>query len=376
MTRYKVIVPLLNKRSAPVENTADKRNVIGTVNDLFEFDAVEEETNGLGTWFKDSDGSWYWGGALEIISAARPTAMAVPAGQIFDPLKMSWGHQFYEIPFIWSHLETKGEGVTVAVIDTGIDKNHVDLIPNIHPLSKSFINADTDIVDIDGHGTQMAGIIAATGNSKVFGVAPAAKLLVIRAAEESRGADVKLFAKALNFAAGISEIDIISVSDGFSVNDPDLESAILNCISNNKIIVAAIGNGRDFIRKPNGPDIDKFPACYKNVTAIGAFDQQGQLCDFSNWNAALAFVSPGDLSVLTTDINNGTTMGKQTSIATAFTAGSLALLISYAKKNAIPAAKCLQVILDTCDDIGNTVGRDIQSGNGRMNLRNAITKLK
>jgi subtilisin family serine protease len=378
MSQLKVVVPLLNKRTAPVENTDDVRNVVGQVNDKFQFESVEEKENSLGTWFKDRDGNWYWGGGLaDILSIVLPGNKIIPLGkQLFDPDKMSWGHKFYDIPFIWDDLKTKGRGVIVAVIDTGIDDKHPDLVSNIHPLSKSFFADEKDISDIDGHGTQMAGIITASGNSKVFGVAPESKILIVKAAQQVRGADVKLFAKALNHAAGIKEIDIISISNCFFINDPDLQVAVKNCISNNKIIVAAIGNGRDFIGKPNGPDDDTYPACFTDVIAIGAFDEQGQICSFSNWNAHVSFLSPGDFSILTTGLNNSSTKGAGTSIATAFTAGCLALLLSYAKANSILPSKCIQAILDSCDDIGGAIGKDIQSGNGRMNLRNAITKLK
>jgi hypothetical protein len=90
----------------------------------------------------------------------------------------------------------------------------------------------------------------------------------------------------------------------------------------------------------------------------------------------LSFLSPGDYSVLTTGVHNTSMKGAGTSIATAFAAGSLALLLAYAKNNAISPIICQQAILETCDDIGASIGHDIQSGFGRMNIRNAITKLK
>jgi len=368
MARVRVIVSLLNKRTQPVDDMADTKNVMGDVRMGFEFESVETETHRSGTWYKDSDGYYYWGGGLKEINGMDSSAK-IP----FDPNKMSWGHKWYDIPFVWDNLQTKGKGITVAVIDTGVDRTHPDLIGNIHPLSKSFIG---DITDNDGHGTNMAGIIGAGGNSLVYGIAPEVKLLIVKAAENVRGADPKLFASALNYVTGIPEVDIVSISNGFFVDDPDLKTAIQNCISAKKIIVAAIGNGRDIIGKPDGPDDDTFPACYDNIIAIGAFDQQGQICNFSNWNGHLAFLAPGDYSVLTTGINHTAMMGAGTSIATAFTAGSLALLLSYAKDQNLLPLDCLQAVLNTCDDIGNAIGKDIQSGNGRMNLRNAVAKLK
>lgn len=378
MAQLQVIVNKLNKRRSPVLDFSDKSNIVEVVDKGTTFESVNEIANSLGKWYVDRDGYYYWGkGVNNVPTSTNPLLFSNESTPMqFDSNKMSWGHEFYNIPFIWNDLKTRGKDITVAIIDTGIDKSHLDLMDNIHPLSRSYIGKESDFFDKDGHGTEMAGIIAAIGNSKVYGIAPDAKILVMKATPQIRGADPKTFAQALNDAAKIKEIDIISVSNGFFINDLDLQNAIQACLSAKKIIIAAIGNGRDFIGKPNGPDEDTFPACYDNVISVGAFDHQGELCTFSNWSSHLSLLAPGDFSVLTTGINNASVMGAGTSIATAFTAGSLALLLSYAKKNSISVEKCVQAILETCDDIGASIGKDIQSGNGRMNLRNAITRLK
>jgi len=379
MYQLEVIVPKLNIRNTPAADPTFA-NWIGELplgERIQAIDKVKGTSPGILTgiindWYKDDNNRFYWAGGLKEIADQAPGSAEVQPNWS----KMSWGHKRYDIPSIWDSLQTKGKGVTVAVIDTGIDVKHPDLISNILSLSKSFIADEKDISDTDGHGTQMAGIIAASGDSMVYGVAPEAKLLITKATEKERGAQPGVFAQALNYISGIPEVDIISISNCFFIDDPALQNAIQNCLSAKKIIVAAIGNGRDFIGKPNGPDDDTYPACYDNVIAIGAFDEQGELCGFSNWNSHLSFLSPGDFSVLTTGINNSSAMGAGTSIATAFTAGSLALLLSYAKSNSISPVKCIQAILDTCDNIGGAIGKDIKSGYGRMNLRNAITKLK
>jgi hypothetical protein len=169
-------------------------------------------------------------------------------------------------------------------------------------------------------------------------------------------------------------VDIISFSNVFQ-DDPDLSAAIEKCVRNGKFVVSAIGNARDFIGRPDGPDVDTFPACYQDVIAVGSFDASGHLCSFSNWNPRLRFLAPGDFSVKTAGLNGSAEDGKGTSIATAFTAGCLALLFSHARINRLTKQHCVDSIQTTCDDIGSSIGRDIQSGFGRMNLRNAITKL-
>ena len=320
----------------------------------------------INTWYKDRANNYYWTGGFFDTTTRRPAA--------YIPGKMSWGHKYYDIPLIWNQLDTTGEGITVAVIDTGVDVNHGDLLSKINHGSRGFLGDEQNITDINGHGTNMAGIIAATGESKVYGVAPGADLLILKAGDHVRGANVKLFAKALDYASGIDTVDVISFSNVFQ-DDPDLRAAIAKCLLKNKLIISAIGNGRDFVGFPNGPDKDTFPACYENVVAVGAFDSKGQVCAFSNWNPRLSFLAPGDFSVKTTGLNDQAVNGAGTSIATAFTAGCFALLLSYAAGKGISTRECLDAVLSSCDDIGSSIGRDIKSGFGIMNLRNAITKL-
>ncbi|MBT1688726.1 S8 family peptidase [Dawidia soli] len=321
------------------------------------------EFENIATWYRDAANNYYWSGGFANTKPIIPRE--------FDPAKMSWGHERYNLPFIWSKLKTMGEGITVAVIDTGIDILHQDLATKLHRLSKSFVSDAKDIKDIDGHGTNMAGIIGASGRNKVFGVAPGVELLILRASEHQRGANVKLFAKALDHAAGIDAVDIISVSTTLP-DDPDLKTAVDKCHANGKTVVAAIGNNRD-INLPMGPDVDTFPACYEKVLAVGAFDLSGHLVSYSNWNRQLDFLAPG-ASVLTAALNDGRNQENGTSMATAFTAGCLALMFAYAKGKTT-RDKCIEAILSTCDDIGPTLGPDIRTGRGLLNLRNAITKL-
>jgi subtilisin family serine protease len=316
------------------------------------------------TWYKDAADNYYWSGGFAKTKAVMPVA--------FDPAKMSWGHERYNLPFIWGKLKTTGEGITVAVIDTGVDTLHQDLAKKIHPLSKSFLSDAKDIQDIDGHGTGMAGIIGASGRAKVYGVAPGAELLILRASEHQFGADAKLFAKALDHAAGIDAVDIISVSTVLP-DHPDLKQAIVRCHAKGKTVVAAIGNNRN-ISIPEGPDPDTFPACYEHVIGVGAFDRSGNLVSFSNWNQQVDLLAPGDLQVLTTTLHNSSGPGGGTSIATAFLAGCLALLFAHVKDKK-RRMKCIEAIFSTCDDVGPTLGPDIRTGRGLLNLRNAIAKL-
>jgi major intracellular serine protease len=291
----------------------------------------------------------------------------------FNSQKMSWGHKWLELPLIWTETQALGQGITIAVIDTGITPAHPDLQACIDPRSRSFSGNEEDITDKDGHGTKMSGIISASGNHFVFGVAPRSRIVVLKAAEYARGADPLRFAEALEFGATLDDVQIISFSHVFN-DHPDLKTGIESCLSKGKIVFAAAGNGRN-LDLPESPDQDLFPACYDGVLSVGAFDKKGKVCTFSNWSEHLDFLAPGDNGVLTSGTNGQRSMGGQTSIATAFAAGCFALLLSFARDNDIPVNQCLSALLSHCDDVGPTIGRDFRSGHGLLNLRNTLKSL-
>lgn len=327
--------------------------------------------DGNNNWIKGKDGFHYW--ADDSVISKVPIA--------FDPLKMSWGHQMLEIPTVWAQLATRGKDTVVAVVDSGVVTTNKDLAPNIHPSSRSYIPGDPTLTDIDPdvHGTKMAGIIGATGQNIVYGVAPETQLLIIKVAS-TKSKNIPLFAQAVSDLADLP-VDIVSISSSFPDDDPDFRKAVAKCIAANKIVVASIGNDRSLVGLPE--DDDAFPACYnagfpdnKGVIAVGSFDQQRQLCDFSAWNPHLTFLAPGDFSIRTTGAGETSVMGAQTSIATAFTAGCFALMISYLKLNSRPSpANCARILMDTCDKMGGAAFSH-QSGYGRINLTNAINQLK
>ncbi len=324
-------------------------------------------------WLRDEADNYYWSGGVSqgaLVGRRLDTAH-------FIPEKMSWGHKRFDIPFIWQELSTKGEGVTVALIDTGIEPGND--FSNIHPSSRSFLG-DNEIKDINGHGTRMAGIIGANGTDKVFGVSPDVKLLILRATPQQSETNFDGFTRAVNFAASLPEVDIISISYSFTLDNPLFKAAIQDAVSAGKIIVSAIGNNHN-PASVNTPDRNTFPSCYspafpaKNgLLSIGAFDESGNLVSFSNWSNHLRCLAPGK-SVLTTNIGQTTKAENGTSIATAFTVGCLALMLSYAKKHQL-TVDCVDVLINSCDDTGTDTGFDIKQGYGLININNAISKIK
>ena len=182
MANLKVIVPLLNKRSQPVEDTTEKGNVLGKVKAGFQFESVEQLKNAAGDWFRDRDGSWYWGGGLgELIEKAGFTSSDdiksfLDVAQ-FPPEPIRFNKMLIKFPI--SIKSNNGKGITVAVLDSGLDETHLDLSQSI-VAKKDFTNAAAGENDIIGHGTSMASLIAANSffsDKGVSGVSSSAKII-------------------------------------------------------------------------------------------------------------------------------------------------------------------------------------------------------
>lgn len=352
---------------------------------IIEMDGCEEKENlkGVSKWYfkinAKNEKQWYWGGRLEEITnkgvVAAPVAAATDYFNLsFKPGKMSWAHEMFDIPFLWRDLQTAGRQITVAVVDTGIDITHNDLKHSIHPLSKSFVVGDDDITDRNGHGTSMAGIIGATGEHVVYGVAPQVQLLIAKGTKQRLGIKPNEFAAAIDHAASVPDVDVVSISYALKDN-PDIKAAVNRCLTAGKIVVAAIGN--------DGTNEAQFPACYNTnkinnigVVAVGAFDQKGNRFGLSNFNEHLTLLAPGDNEVLTAARGNDAKPACCTSIAAAFTSGVIALMLSFQKNHLPKKMDCIDALVAGVDDIGPVVGFDVQHGFGRINLRNAFSKIK
>jgi subtilisin family serine protease len=221
----------------------------------------------------------------------------------------------------------QNEDVTVAIIDTGVNASHPDLVDNIvggicfvddDPIWHR-ITTSSDYNDSDGHGTNVAGILAAADNEvAVIGVAPKVKIYVIKL----DGRTPYSMAAAINHAVGVG-CEIISISVGFPWTDNygKLESACSNAYGNNTLIVAAAGNENSTIC---------YPAKFSRVLAVGAtFDNDSRWVQSqdvgSNMGPELDIMAPG-YNISTTSLNGGTCGFEATSAATPHVAGVVALM--------------------------------------------------
>ncbi len=286
-----------------------------------------------------------------------------------------WGYKAMDTQYAYD--TTKGSGVKVAIIDTGIDINHPEFSGRISPLSYNSClktNNLANIQDNNGHGTHVAGIIgAADNNIGVIGVAPEAEIVVIKAQcpgiKSGSFSDADLIS-AISYVSK-QKINILNMSLGSSVRSSLIESAIADARSNGVIIVAAAGNS-----KSSAPF---YPASYNDVISISALTYDsydpaniGRIKpDFSytNHGSRIDFSAPGT-DIYSTYLNGEYKSLSGTSMASPQVAGSVALILSRNPSFNLDQVKNL--IKDNAIDRGEP-GKDQYYGWGAVNVGNIFS---
>jgi subtilisin family serine protease len=199
--------------------------------------------------------------------------------QSFSALRSAYNDPYVElqsgfaaIDAASAHLVTRGDGIRVAVIDTGVDLSHLDL-QGARIEAKNFVDNDLDRFKSDRHGTQVVGIIAAVANNKegIVGVAPSVRLLILKACWETRtwqgSAECNSFtlAKALG-AALDSGAQVINMSLGGPA-DPLLTLLVDRCVERGIVVVGAV--------PPNG-DLSGFPVGVHGVIPADVTERSRQ----------------------------------------------------------------------------------------------------
>lgn len=243
--------------------------------------------------------------------------------QVKEVNEVPKGVEMIQAPKIWD--QTKGKGITVAVLDTGCDTTHPDLKERIVG-GRNFTNDDGGNMDVyedyNGHGTHVAGTIAAIeNNTGVVGVAPEANLLIIKVLDKDGSGQYEWIINGINYAIE-QKADIISMSLGGPEDVPELHEAIQKAVNNNILVVCAAGNAGDGDESTNEFD---YPGCYNEVISVGAIDLQRRSSDFSNSNNEIDLVAPGE-EILSTYLNGTYARLSGTSMAAPHVSGALALI--------------------------------------------------
>jgi len=185
-------------------------------------------------------------------------------------------------PFIGTSIPYQsgydGSGITISIIDTGIDLNHPDLNGQIVG-GYDFVDNDEVPEDINGHGTQVAGIIASNGNLK--GIAPNSKILMYKVSEDGESVPSNLIIKAIEKSIE-DGADIINISLGINQTNTKIDQVVNKAIKNNIFVVTAAGNFGPELSTIGSPGINPnaitVGATFNNVTSslVSTFEIEGK----------------------------------------------------------------------------------------------------
>lgn len=278
----------------------------------------------------------------------------------------------------WS-TTTGSPSTVVAVIDSGIDFTHPDLIRNewLNPAPSAsgdlhgwdFVANSGDIKDEQGHGTAVAGIIAAEGNNSVgvTGVMWRAGLMSLRVLDNTGTGDVANAIEAIDYAVAHGA-QLINLSWGTSGESAALQDALERAARRNVVIVCSAGNnGRDLA---NGP---YYPASFRlqNLISVAASDNSDRLSSWSNYGGSSVTVAAPGTSILTTQIGGGYWTVTGTSAAAPIVTGIAGLLKSF--RPAAGAQAIAKAIADGVRQTSSLSGK-VTSG-GVANAAGALAKL-
>lgn len=248
--------------------------------------------------------------------------------------EIPFGVSMLQAPELWAKGE-KGSGIVVAICDTGIDREHPDLKNQIIG-GRNFTGEGSkdDYSDGNGHGTHVAGTIAAQENGMgVVGIAPEAKLLICKVLNSEGSGSYQSIIDGIRYATkwkgkNGEKVRIINMSLGGTYNDSHLYEAILEAVAAGIMVVVASGNEGD--ANPSTYEYG-YPALYNECITVAACDQYKQLAYFSNEHLQVDIIAPG-VKIPSTYPKSQYAVLSGTSMATPHVAGALALIIAIGEK--------------------------------------------
>lgn len=260
-----------------------------------------------------------------------------------------WGLKTIQAPLAWD-ITSGSSGVKIAIVDTGIDKDHPDLSPKVDSWINYSSSRSSD--DLYGHGTHVAGIAAAITNNGlgVAGTGFNTHLLSVKVLDDSGSGYTSSIANGITWAAN-NGARVINLSLGGGSTSKTLEDAINYAWNNNVVVVCAAGN--------DGKSLALYPAYYQNCIAVAVTDENDQKTSWSNYGSWVDVAAPG-LDIYSTLTNHKSKMtstrnygyASGTSMATPFVAGLAGLI--FGENPSLTNVQVRSIIENTSDKISGT----------------------
>jgi subtilisin family serine protease len=293
--------------------------------------------------------------------AGAAAAVTLPAN---DPLlpKQRYLNQI-GAPKAWETVREQQQ-ITIAIVDTGVDLDHPDLKDNLVP-GANLVSPGKPPDDDNGHGTSVAGVIAASGNNGVgvSGILWKAKIMPIKALDHSGDGTEQELGEAILYAVR-SGASIVVLSVGLHRYSPYMLDIVQYAESKNVLLVAAAGN--DGVSLGEKAEV-KYPAAYPTVIAVGGVKSDNSVDTRSNRGTELDMVAPWN--VYTTAIGGLYKAEEGTSMAAPQVAAAAALI--WARYKDLKPYQIRSLLRQTAKDIG-TPGADRNSGYGVLQVDQAV----
>lgn len=276
---------------------------------------------------------------------------------------LQWAPPKIGMPAVWDVTRGRAE-VRIAIVDTGVDIDHPDLVDRFDGKSGwDFVNGDGIPDDDNGHGTHVAGIAAATtDNGKlVAGIAGSSTILPYKVLGPDASGWTTDIAEGVLMAVQ-QNADVINLSLGTRTDSQSLREAVATAVAAGRVVVAATGNA--------GVTPIDYPADYPGVIAVAATDAADRSPIWSNYGPSVDVSAPG-LGIRSTWNNGSSREDSGTSMSAPFVSGVAALI-----RTAHPTLDRVQIeyaLTSTAVDLG-PAGRDPDFGYGRLDAYKAVLR--
>lgn len=306
--------------------------------------------------------------ALKNLLARNPQFKFAELDAVFRPtlvpndpyLGSQWHLSKIGAPTAWD--QSTGTSVTVAVLDSGIDTNHPDIRDRLVS-GWNFFNNSSDVTDINGHGTAVAGAAAASFNNGtgVASIAGNAKIMPLRVTDANGAATGSMIAQALTWAADRGA-RVANISYGGVPGNSTVQSAAQYMKTKGGLVIVSSGN--------TGTDLGLPPET--TMIPVAATDANDVRASWSSYGDYVALAAPG-VGIWTTQKGGGYFSASGTSVASPVVAGTVALMMS-ARPDLAPA-QVEGLLYSTATDLG-AAGRDVYYGYGRVDAASAVAAAK